>query len=92
MSPLHPATLARINAQITAKERQLALANTAYEAALGDANVKFYAFDSGEGKQSATRRDPAQIRKEITNLERELERLYARRDGRGIVSMNLRRQ
>jgi hypothetical protein len=92
MSYLHPTVRARINAQITTKELQLAAANTAYTAALENAEVQGYVFDSGEGKQATTRRKPAEIRKEITQLENEINALYARLSGTGVCTMNLRRR
>lgn len=81
----------RIQAQITEKETQLTAANAALTRALEDAEVQSYAFDSGEGKQSATRRSPSELRTLIQGLESDLNRLYNRLSGGGIVRMNLRR-
>lgn len=85
------ATLARIQAQITVKEAQLAVANEAYLKALGSADTESYTFDSKEGKQATTLRSPSVISNEIKKIEAELNRLYNRLSGTGIVNMNLRR-
>jgi len=91
MSYLHPAQRARIMALITAKEALLAKANAAYSSALENSEVQNYLIDTGEGKQATSRRKPSEIRIEITALEAEIDGLYNRLGGRGIVCMNLRR-
>lgn len=91
MSYLTAAIRARIAAQISVKEAQLTAANEALTAALGNSEIQTYRFDSGEGNQSATRRSPEEIQRVIARLERELDALYQRQRGGGIVNMNLRR-
>lgn len=82
---------AEIQAQLAQKRSQLAAANAAYEAALGNSEVQTYRFSSGEGDQSTTRRKPAEIRVEIKSLEQEIKRLERRLSGGGLCTMNLRR-
>lgn len=84
--------MTRIQASITAKESQLALARTAYERLLTDGDTESYLFDSREGKQATTLRSPSVLAKEITRLEAEIDRLYRRASGTGLVNMNLRRK
>lgn len=91
MSYLDPATKARIQAQIATKEAQLTAANTAYDEALRNSEVQSYMLDTGEGKQATTRRKPAEIYTQIKQLESDLNRLYRRLGGTGIVSVTLRR-
>lgn len=93
MGHLSATELARIQAQITAKEAQLAAANDAYTAALTDGHIQSYKFDSGEGSQQTTRRRPSDLAAEVNRLEQDLNRLYRRIDGgSGVVTMNLRRR
>lgn len=82
----------RIKAKIALKESQLAAANAAYLQALGSADVESYKFDSREGKQETTLRSPSVILKQIEMLESDLDRLYRRLEGGGIISFNLRRR
>jgi hypothetical protein len=91
MSPLHPSIRARIAAQIASKEATLVKANAAYDSALESSHISSYTFDGGEGKQQTFRRKPAEIRIEITNLETEIDSLYRRLGGTGVVNMTLRR-
>lgn len=92
MSYLDPARRARLDAQIQVKESQLAAANDAYTAALSNSEIQTFTFNSGEGSQSSTRRNPDHILKQIRTLESDLNRLYNQRDGRGVFNMNLRRR
>jgi hypothetical protein len=92
MANLPSSTRTRIQASITAKESQLALARTAYETALASGDTESYLFDSREGKQSTTLRSPSVLAKQVSQLEAEIERLYRRIEGGGIVNMNLRRK
>jgi hypothetical protein len=91
MAYLTPALRSRIQLQIATKELQLEAANNSLTAALGNAEVQTYQFDSGEGRQSTTRRKPEEIIRVIRQLESEIERLYRRLSGSGLVNMNLRR-
>lgn len=89
---LTDARRARIKARITQKEAQLTALNTSYDAAISKSEISQYRFDSGEGSQSAKRRDPADILKSIASLESQLEYLYRQLNGGGLVRMNLRRR
>lgn len=92
MGYIHPTELARIQAQIATKEAQLTAANDALTAALEAGDVQSYKFDSGEGSQSASRRGLKELTDMVTRLEQELNRLYNRVNGTGLVTMNLRRR
>lgn len=91
MAYLPPDIRARIEAQITSKTEQLAAVNTAYLNSLTNAEIQTYTLDTGEGKQSTTRRKPEELQRAIRILETDLERLYRRLNGGGLVNMNLRR-
>lgn len=92
MSYLSPLNRQRILAQIATKETQLELANTAYSAALASGDTESYLFDSKEGKQSTTLRSPSVLFSQIQRLEADLDRLYRRLSGTGVITMNLRRR
>lgn len=91
MSSLSSSLQSRLATTLAIKESQLALAQEAYAKALGSADTESYLFDSREGKQQTTLRSPSVISKEIRQLETDIERLYRRLSGTGIVNMNLRR-
>lgn len=91
MGTLSSVVYNRILAQISTKETQLAAANEAYLKALQSGDTESYSFDSKEGKQSTTLRSPTVLAKTISQLEAELNRLYRRIEGGGVVNMNLRR-
>ena len=91
MAYLSATDRARIEAQIVTKTAQLDAANTALTAALANVEISSYKFESGEGSQSASRRKPAEIQESIRQLENQIDRLYNRLSGTGIVNMNLRR-
>lgn len=86
------ATIAQIQAELAELNEQLTAAQTAYKAALANSEVQSYFFDSGEGKQSGTRRKPAEIRKEIESIKSDIASLTQKLNGTGIVRMNLRRR
>lgn len=92
MAYLSPSQTARIQATLSIKEAQLSAAQAAYLKALESGDTESYLFDSREGKQSTTLRSPSVLSKEIRQLESEIERLYRRLSGTGLVNMNLRRR
>jgi hypothetical protein len=81
---------ARIQARITAKEEAL----TQLETALSDASVaaQSYRLTTGDGSTSTEYRSLHEIRNNIRILERELEHLYAKLSGTGLVNFQLRRK
>ncbi len=91
MACLTAAQKSDLIAQKTELEAQLALANTAYREALTSGSVKSYRFDPGDATQQATRRDPAELRKEIKDIQADIDRINNRLFGVGLVSMRLRR-
>lgn len=92
MSYLDPSRQAQIRSRIATKEAQLASLNDAFSEAVKNAEIQSYKFDSGEGEQAATRRKPEDILKAIRLLEAEVDRLYGRLSGKGVVNMSLRRR
>jgi hypothetical protein len=92
MSYLDPTTRASLNAQLTAINGQLTAANAAYLAALENSEISTYRFESGEGTNQVTRRDPASIFNQILLLESRKRRIESRLSGTGIVNLNLRRR
>lgn len=92
MGYLSSARKARIKARIVTKEAQLTAARTAYDAALASADTESYKFDSREGRQETVLRSPSVIAREIDRLESEIDRLYRKLEGGGLVSLNLRRR
>jgi len=89
MSYLTAAQIARIKARITVKEAALAGLDAAYTDA--QTKIKEYRFDSGEGSQRVMHRDLAEFSRQIAVLESEIDALYRRLDGTGVVNMGLRR-
>jgi len=92
MAYLPPSQQARLQATLAVKEEQLSLAQAAYSKALESGDTESYLFDSREGKQSTTLRSPSVLSKEIRQLEADIDRLYRRLAGTGLVNMNLRRR
>ena len=90
MPCLTTAQRARILAQIAQKQIQLVIVNTTYTEALADASEN-YKFDSNEGAQSMKNRKLSDLKDQIDSLQGEIDQLYRRLTGRGLVSMRLRR-
>jgi len=91
MSYLSASEIARIEALITTKEAQLALANETYNKLLAN-DIEEYRFDSNEGSQRAKRLDITKMKAQIDSLEAEIERLNRRLKAGGIVNIVMRRQ
>ena len=76
--------------KITRKEASLGIAYASYDSALAELNES-YRFDSGEGSQSAKKRDIESFKKQIDALESEIDSLYRRLKGQGLTRISLRR-
>lgn len=85
------AEITRIQALITTKQDQLAIANATYTKLLGK-DIEEYRFDSNEGSQRARRVKLNEFKDQIDSLEAEIERLARRLKAGGIVNIVLRRQ
>jgi uncharacterized coiled-coil DUF342 family protein len=90
MSCLSSSRRATLIARIEKKEAQLASLETAYDALIHE--IDEYKFNSGEGNQQVKYKSLKQISDEITRLEAEIDSLWRKLNGRGIVNMNLRRK
>lgn len=73
------------------KTAQLEALEAAYLVALGNSEIERYTFDSGDGRQSTTRRSPEALQKLINTLESEIELIQRQLTPSGLVNMNLRR-
>jgi hypothetical protein len=91
MTCITPTRYARIEAKIVTKEAQLVLAQAALDAALPNAEVSEYEFDSGEGRQQVKRRNVTQLQKTVKTLEDELDSLYQQKEGTGITRRRITR-
>lgn len=91
MSCLTTSRRSRLQARLDKKITQLALANAAYDDALGSGNVSSYRFDSGEGSQQTKFRSLEDMRKAIGVLESDINRLEQKLSGRGLTQHNMRR-
>jgi len=91
MSCRNIARRARIIATIQIKQIQLAKLYATFERAL-ETDAERYKFDSNEGSQQTWRRKLDDMKSVIDSLESEIDSLYRRLEGAGIVNMNLRRK
>ncbi|MHA1286842.1 MAG: hypothetical protein ACTSPB_05500 [Candidatus Thorarchaeota archaeon] len=82
---------ARLIARLEIKIAQLAAANETYLALIAQP-IENYKFDSGEGRQEATRRKLEALKDQIDSLEAEIDSIYNKLEGAGIVNLNLRRR
>jgi len=83
---------ARLLAKKTAIEAALDALDVAYLAAVENAEVESYKFDSGEGSQQTKRRNLSEIRKESDALEADLSHVINELAGVGILNVQLRRK
>lgn len=90
MACITSSTRTRIIASIAAKEAVLAALYVAYTAAATE--FEEYKFNSGEGSQQAKYRNLNEIKTNIDSLESEIDSLYRRLAGKGVINMNLRRK
>lgn len=69
-------------------ESQIATLNLTISKTLAT-DIRDYKFDSGEGSQAATRRDPDKLFKLLQSLESKLEFVKMRLAGTGIMNITL---
>jgi hypothetical protein len=80
------ASIATLQARLTKRQEQLAIAETTYENLLAKSN-KSYTFGSGGGgeQQSATKQSLAELKKQIDLLVAEIDKIEAQIAGTGGV-------
>lgn len=78
--------------RIVKKEEQLISLNTQYDEALENVSIESYTLDTGNGKQSTKRRNPEEIQKLISTTEKEIDSLYRKIRGTGLVNLNQSRR
>jgi len=81
---------ARIRARIETKESQLTAAETALENAMTE--IESYSLNTGEGTQTTKHRKIEDLLEAIRILESEIDKLYRKLNGTGLINMNLRRK
>lgn len=81
-----------IKAKIAVIDTQIAAFESSYLDSAGNSEIEEYRFNSGEGNQTAIRRSPSELRKEIEALETRRGRLQRLLDGTSNVNLNLRRR
>ena len=91
MSINDPTYKADLEARLLAKRAQL-LATQAALAELIPQNIEEYKLDSGEMEQRVRRRKVKELADLQENLESEIDSIYRRLNGGGLVSLNLRRK
>lgn len=90
MAYLSPAQRTYLEAQITLKQAQLDKANATYEAMLENP-LEDWRLDSNEGSQRSKRYKLTEYKDQIDSLQAEIDQLWRKLRGGGLVSMNLRR-
>ena len=89
MAFISSALQTRLEARLAAKETRLA----ALYAADGPLDgIKEYRIDTGEGSQRTEYFTPKELEQAIDILERQIDALYRKLSGKGLVNMNLRRR
>ena len=91
MPVLNTTRRARLIARLQTKKAQLAIANETYSELLAQP-IENYKFDSGEGRQEATRRKLEALKDQIDSLEAEIDQIHNQLEGAGVVNLNLRRR
>ena len=91
MSINDPTYKADLEARLTAKRAQL-LATQAALLELIPQNIEEYKLDTGEMEQRARRRKVKELQELQEALESEIDSIYRRLNGGGLVSLNLRRK
>jgi hypothetical protein len=72
------------------KQAQLELLYTAFDNTIGE--IEQYSTDTMEGKQTTKYRALDDLQNAIDRLEREVDSIVRRLNGRGITNLNLRRK
>lgn len=79
----------RMLAAIATREADLVALNTAYTEAL--TSYRSYKLDTGGAEQQMMQRQIKELSEERTKLEKEIDALYRKLEGRGITSLKMRR-
>lgn len=91
MTCITAAYKARTQARLDQKEAQLTAYYASVLAAIPNAEIAQYEFDSGEGRQRLWRRSPLVMQQNIDILEKEIDALYAKLEGTGLARVTYRR-
>lgn len=91
MSGLTASVRARIQARITKLEAAIDAAEDTLLELMSSAEES-YKFDSREGSQQLKNKDVTQLQQTIDDMYTQLEHLYQRLGGIGIMRLNLRRK
>lgn len=84
-------TKSDLQAKLAKKEASLAIAEATYDKLLADPKES-YRFDSGEGSQSSKNRKLSDVKKQIDDLEAEIEQIKRRLNHKGLTSIRLNRK
>lgn len=84
-------SITRIQARIVSKEASLAVLEDTLAKA-SERHVLSYRLGSGDGATSVENRSLHEIRNNIRILENEIDALYRKLNGSGVVNMQLRRK
>ena len=76
--------------RLAKREASLAIADAAYDELLAN-TIEAYRFDSTEGEPQTKRRKVADAKKQVDELESEIDSIRRRLNGTGVINMNLRR-
>ncbi|MCK5604105.1 hypothetical protein KAR91_19615 [Candidatus Pacearchaeota archaeon] len=91
LTPARRASLERQRDILIAQITSLQEDYIAITGSTGSEGMQSGKFDSGEGSQSFTMRDPGEILETIQQAEANLARIENKLAGRGLVSVNMRR-
>jgi len=90
MTCITSSTKTRLEARLAVKIAQLEKADEAYDASLTE--VEEYRLNTGEGTQQMKYRDLKGLEDTISRLEAQIDAIYRRLEGKGIMNLNLRRK
>lgn len=83
-------TITILKERLVKKQAQLVILEDTYNKVIAEP-VKKYRFDSGDGSQQAERLSPEDIKKQINQLESEIDAICRRLSGKGLTNVTLRR-